>query len=251
VRTRNLSLSITLTTALFAATVRAAESDGIVEYTATYEGLYKGRHVADARFSVAADDDGYVFASETKARGLLRIASPKPAIERSRFRVDDGEILPSSYDFEDGSRKGDDNYSITFDSAAGEIRVTGPEVAKTLPFEPDLLDLGSIQVALMRDLASCNMPAAYRVVDDDGIKVYGYERLDDEEIETGIGAVTAVRLVQQREDSSRRVIIWLAPAYAFVPVRIEQIRDGETRSVMALESLSGIERSDSACSGFR
>ena len=222
------------------------------QYLAEYEVRYKGRRVARAEFSVTEDADGaYVFNSSTRARGLLRLASPNPAIERSRFAFDSGSIRPIRFLYEDGSRKGEDNYSVDFDRKAGKIRIDGANGMQSLPLEADLLDRGSLQVALMRDLSACKLPKNYRYVDDDGINEYSYARLEDQSIETGIGELSSLRLSQQREGSSRQTILSLSPELGFLPIRIEQIRDGETETVFLLEDFSGPETPAADCSGFR
>lgn len=230
----------------------AAEPSGIAQYTAEYEVRNDGRRVARAEFRVAAaTGDSFVFSSAARARGILRLVRPDPAIERSEFRVADGHIVPLDFRYEDGSRKGEDNFSVAFDTAANEIRIDGPAGSQTLPLEKGLLDRGSLQVALMRDLASCRLPGPYRYVDDDGVREYRYERLEDLTAGTGIGTLDTVRFSQRREGSSRETILWLAPELSFLPVRIEQIRNGELDTVFTLEDVTGLERKASGCSGFR
>jgi hypothetical protein len=68
--------------AVYSLTAPSAESGNIALYSAEYEVAYKGRHVADAKFGVSEDNAGqYIFGSTTQARGVWRLASPKPAIE--------------------------------------------------------------------------------------------------------------------------------------------------------------------------
>lgn len=227
-------------------------SDGVTEYMAEYDGYYKGRRVALAEFSVnALDDGGYEFLSSTRARGLLRIASPNPVIEHSQFQFEAGTVVPQRFAYEDGSRKGDENYVISFDHEADEIRVEGPDVSLQLPMEPTIHDRGGLQVALMRDLSACKAPGPYTSVDEDGITTYRYERLEDQILDSDIGKLDTVRFRQQSDGSSRSTVLALASEYGYLPVRMEQIRDGEMTSVLTLRSLEGIERSDSSCSGFR
>lgn len=231
--------------------VIAATGD-VVEYQSEYEVRYKGRRVARAEFSVTAGTDGeHIFQSATRARGIWRLASPDPAIETSRFSVVDDRLAPVHFDYQDGSRKGEDNYSVEFDAAGNQVRIVGAGGALEIPFEQGLLDRGSLQVALMHDLSLCRTPGPYRYVDDDGIRTYQYERLDDLETDTGVGRLSTVRFSQSREESSRTTILWLAPALSYLPVRIEQIRDGEVETVFTLEKVDGIERSNPTCSGFR
>ena len=185
-----------------------AQSQAVTEYQAGYEVRYNGRRVAAAEFSVARVAGAeYEFRSSTRARGLLRLASPNPAIELSRFSVDAGRLAPSSYRYEDGSRKGEDNFAIAFEPSTQEILITGTEVDMTLPYEPDLLDRGLLQVALVHDLNQCRAPGPYRYVDDDGVRTYRYSQLEDLTIETDIGAIETVRFLQEREGSSRRTLL--------------------------------------------
>lgn len=235
---------------LSAGMVNAAGPADVIEYSAEYDAEYKGRRVARAEFSVSRlAENRYEFRSMTRARGIWRIASPQPALEISEFETRDGLIVPLRFEYQDGSRKGEDNFSIDFDAAAGKIRIDGPET-HTLDLEEGLLDRGSLQVALMRDVAACELPGPYRYVDDDGERTYRYERLEDRIAETGVGDLETVRFSQQREGSSRTTVLWLAADLAYLPVRIEQIRDGEVETAFTLEDVAGIERSE-GCSGFR
>ena len=211
----------------------AVDERDIVTYSAEYEVRYNGRRVASAIFSVVNTDGGFIFESSARARGLLRLASPNAAIEQSVFVIENRAIAPLRFAYEDGSRKGEDNYTIVFDRNAGQIRVSGASGSRSLELEP-VLDRGSMQVALMTDLDACRHPGPYRLVDDEDIKTYVYERLEDAEIETEMGVMTAERYLQRREGSSRTTIVSAAPALRYLPVRIEQLRDGEVETVFTL-----------------
>jgi hypothetical protein len=247
-----LSIVLLALSGLHTIAARSADDDGVAEYRAEYDVEHNGNRVATAAFSVTAAEAGrYDFASSTKARLILRLAAPKPVTENSRFEIDAGRLVPLSFAYEDGSRKGEDNYSVAFDPAAGEIRINSSAGPRILPFEADVLDRGSLQVALMRDLASCRHPGPYRYTDDEAVKTYEYERLDDRNATTAIGDVRTVRFAQQRDGSSRRTILWLAPDYHYVPVRIEQMDDGEIETVFIIDKLSGMSSAASECSSFR
>ena len=229
----------------------AAESRGIDVYRAEYEVFFDGRRLAAAEFAVAPDPargpDAYVFTTTTRARGMLRVLRPGAAEEHSEFRLVDGRIEPDVYRFDDGTRAGDDNFSIAFDRGAGRVEVTTAAGGTSHMLEDGLLDRGSLQVRLMQDLASCNEPEAYRLVDDDGIETYRYERLEDREVGTGLGVLPTHRYLQQREGSSRSTVLWLAPGLSWLPVRIEQMRDGEIETVFALEEVDGLALGESDC----
>ncbi len=49
-----------------------------------------------------------------------------------------------------------------------------------------------------------------------------------EEIQTGNGRISAVRVERVRENSERKTVSWHASAYRYLPVKVEQIEpDGE------------------------
>ena len=225
----------------------------VAQYRASYEVRHDGRRAADSEFSVVASGDGeYLYSSITEARGLLKLVAPNPATEQSRIRVNGNALQSLQFDYVDGSRKGEDNFSIAFDMGGGEIRIVRAAAAGiTLPFEQDLLDRGSLQVAVMRDLADCRLPGTYRWVDEDGIKIYRYVRLEDQVAETGAGNFASLRFSQQRDGSSRQSILWLAPEFGYAPVIVEQIDSGEVETVYTVQDIDLMTPAPAQCSGFR
>jgi hypothetical protein len=241
-------LIFVLASGLLSAPAAAAGADEIPVYRAAYEVEYNGRHVADAEFSVTAQgDDRFVFASSTRARLLLRLAAPNPALEYSEFSLVGDEIRPLMFRFQDTSRSGEDNYSIEFDAASGEAIVAARDGTHTETLDAGVLDRGSLQVVIMRDLARCIEPDAYTLIDDEGIDTYNFERLEDERADTGLGEIATQRYRQHREGSSRATVIWAAPEYAYLPVRIEQWRNDELQTVLILDELEGLQPQPDSC----
>lgn len=216
----------------------------IPTYTAVYDVTYKGRKAGRSEFTVTADEQTgrYTFISSTRARGILRLVRPNPAIDRSVFEItNDGGITPLEFHFEDGSRKGEDNVQIAFDWTAVAANVTSESGPATIALQAGVLDRGTLQVAMMRDLARGNTVGPYTIIDEDGLKTYAYGLQEEAHTETGIGNVLARKLVQQREGSSRTTVLWVAPEYGYLPVRIEQVRDGAAETVFLLDSLDELK----------
>jgi len=57
---------------------------------------------------------------------------------------------------------------------------------------------------------------------------------------TGSGTVATRVLTQQRTGSSRVTSLWVAPELRFLPVRIEQRRDGEVQTTFELINVDGL-----------
>jgi Protein of unknown function (DUF3108) len=217
-------------------------AEPVATYRAVYEVEYKGKPLGTSEFSVSHDAarDVYVFESRTIAKGMLKLVSPNPVIEHSEFRVVNGALEPLEFRYEDGSRKGEDNFTIAFDWQSKVATTNGENGRREVALTAGVLDRGALQVALMRDLAARGQPGSYSVADDDGVQAYEYVPSGEESIATGIGNLRALKLTQQREGSSRMTLLWAAPELGHLPVRIEQRRDGEVQTAFTLQSVDGL-----------
>lgn len=218
----------------------AAPDPSVVTYSATYRVEYKGKEAGTSEFRVSylADEDVYEFASSTLAKGLLKLARPNPAVDRSRFRVEGGTLQPLEFRYEDGSRSGEDNVHIVFDWQRRIATVGTASGRREMALPAAALDRGSLQVALMRDLAGAREPQRYELADEDSVASYVYTDNGTATIETGAGSHEARIFTQRREGSSRETWLWVAPALKFLPVRIEQRRGGEVQTAFTLQEVT-------------
>jgi hypothetical protein len=218
----------------------AANSD-IATYAATYAAEYKGRDAGLAEFSVSYDalQDVYTFRSYLKVKGLLKIVAPNPAIEHSTFVVRDGKIQPLAFRYEDGTRKGGNNFQARFDWDTRNVILDGEQHVE-LEIAPGTLDRGSLQVALMHDMAGHGALGPYVIADDDSLKTYELTRVGEERMETPLGELDVLRYRQQRVGSSSITSIWVAPSLQYLPVRMERQRGNETDTIFVLESVEGL-----------
>ena len=221
---------------------QSAEDPSVATYTATYRADYKGKEAGTAQFSVRyhADREVYEFDSRALAKGLVKLARPNPTVERSEFRIEAGNVRPLQFWYEDGSRSGEDNFHIVFDWERNIATVGNATARRELAAPAGTLDRGSAQVALMRDLASGSMPHAYALADDDSVATYEYADGGTETLTTEAGSFETRILAQQRPGSSRITRFWVAPALRFLPVKIEQTRNGEAHSGFTLVSVTGL-----------
>jgi hypothetical protein len=129
---------------------------------------------------------------------------------------------------------------FVFDWERHVATVSGNAADRAIPLQPGALDRGSLQVALMRDLAATGQAGRYLLTDEDSIKDYVYVDNGAATTATGLGPLATRSLMQQREGSSRSTWLWLAPELQFLPARIEQHRDGEVQTAFSLVSVSGL-----------
>lgn len=231
----------TLLAALFAAAAAANEVGPVPIYEARYDVAYKGRRVGESVQRVVHEaGTTYRFEATTSTRGLARLLRPHPVVEESRFELRSGALRPLSFRVDDGTRKGEDDFAVDFDWAASRARITTSENSVDVPLEPGVHDRATLQITLMLELQSGRGPVEHDLVDNESVKRYTYEVGGTETLETPVGTLEAVRVVQRREGSSRYTVFWAAPALRHLPVRIEQRRDGETLTTLTLTSIEGL-----------
>jgi hypothetical protein len=234
--------SIVAAVAFAAAHAAHAADPTVATYTATYRVIYKGKEAGTAELGVRAlgDENVYEFSSRVMAKGMLKLARPNPAVERSRFQVDANGLRPLQFWYEDGSRSGEDNFEIEFDWARRVATVSNADARRELALPEAALDRGSLQVALMRDLAATGTVQRFKLADEDGVVEYEYTDNGTATMPTGSGLVATRVLTQQRVGSSRTTSLWVAPELRFLPVRIEQRRDGEVQTAFELVNVTGL-----------
>ena len=140
-----MSRAWVIAAALAVAADEAGAADAAVTtYTATYRVEYKGREAGVSEWSVREVKDGlYEFSAKITPKGMLKLARPKPAIERSLFRVEADGVRPLEFWYEDGSRSGEDNVHVVFDWDRGVATISGAETRQEMAVPAGALDHGA------------------------------------------------------------------------------------------------------------
>ncbi len=239
-----LGVASLLVSAAWPAPAPVASDPAIRTYSAVYQIQYKGKNVGRSESSVRYDTSSgiYRFTSSSTFRGLLKfLVAPKPVVERSEFVSEAGRITPLDFWYEDGSRQGKGNFHIRFDWDSGLAIAETEAGRQEFPLQRGALDRGTIQVQLMLDLARSGRLGSYTLADEDGLRTYNVQAVADTLLETPLGELATQALIQERAGSSRRLLLWAAPELHYLPARIEQERNGETRTVLLLESVEWLD----------
>jgi len=215
------------------------QSDGVVPFRATYEILEGNKRIGRSTFTLSYDSATaqYQFESRSRFRGLLRLAAPRPIVERSHFVMTGGEIRPTTFTYEDGTRRGRRNVTLKFDWDTGMLAIERPDGSAAIRLEPGTLDRGSVRVALMRDLARDLGSGRHVLTDPDVIRAYNYTVESTEKIDTALGELMGRRVRQQRDGSSRHTLIWMAPSLDFLTLRMEQHRENRDTVAFVIETV--------------
>ena len=200
-------------------------------YTAEWKGVTAGTTVLELR---RAGPDLYSYSSTSNARGVFRMAFSETLVQTSTFRLQDGLVQPVTFRGIDEKER-----EINLDFNWTTLKVTG--VAKDhpvdLPLTPGVQDPMSLQISVLRSLATGKVVPTVALIDSDKLKDYELSMAGTARIETALGELDTVIYTTRRAGTDRTTRTWVAPALGYLPVKAERIRGKKTEFVLFIESV--------------
>ena len=170
----------------------------------------------------------YRISATTKGRGLARLFMSHELLEYSEFSFEDGLVVSRDYQLDSGKKSGEDTGSILFDwQKLSADSVYEGDVAE-LQLGDDVYDRISADVVVIMDLRNGRQPRDMRVAEKNQLRDHTFTFEGEERIATPAGEFDAVRYLRQRTGSSRATRIWYARDTGYLPVQMEQLKDGKT-----------------------
>ncbi len=204
----------------------------------TFHAEFRGINVGTIDYSLREESPGrYVYQLHGNAEGLASLIIRNDPIEASTFVVENNVIKPLAYVLDDGSKATAQDTRLTFDWTANVARGQHEDQPVELPLSPGLQDRMSLQVLIMQKLAAGMELGRITFIDRNRIREYVYTREGTSVQKTAIGDVETVIYSSTREGSSRINRYWYAPKLGFLPVRLEQVRNGKVESVLTVLKL--------------
>jgi hypothetical protein len=106
-----------------------------------------------------------------------------------------------------------------------------------MELRPGVQDDLSAQIALIQLLNAGQTPTSFSVFDKSGIRDYSYTRVGAETLHTPLGDVATIIYRTQKANAPRSTRYWCAPAYGYIPMRVEQRRLDKVEWTMHIRSL--------------
>ena len=209
---------------LLLATAVTAQAPLLTPFEAKYKVRIKG---LSGKMSMAlrTSDEGFVAASTIKPRGIASVFARGRLDETSHFRVNDERVVPLDYQMRDTIARNDKSATMQFDWEAGTAAGENEDGPFEHPIDMATYDRASIQYALMLDLLNGRSATHYTMLDGDRRKALNITHLGDSVVDTPHGKFTVRGVQHQTDGSSRKTILYCAPALGFLPVRIEQYKN--------------------------
>jgi len=181
--------------------------------------------------------NAYTYKSRNLARGIFRLAFPDAISQLSNFSIIDGEVRPSTYHADDGSRDAGKSVNLKFDWQARRVTGVAEKKPVDIALERGTQDSLSVQIALMRELAAGRTPQSFWMIDNDEIKDYRYVHEGTVTLDTPLGKLETVIYRSERTGSDRVTRLWLAPSLGYLPVRAERSRAGRIDFGLSIREL--------------
>lgn len=235
---RNLALLAMALGALTTALAEPVTPPGPSE--AVYSLYAKGIEVARVTRRLSQpDDNSYEYQSETKTVGITALFRRVRIVETSRFSMQGDELRPEQYRYMRSGDKKKRDVSVLFDWNNNRIKHTINGDSWHMPTQPGIMDKLLYELAVMDDLGNGQDPAAYRIADGGGVRVYDFERLGEENISTPLGEYHTVKILRRKEGSDRLSIFWAADELDYLPVQVDHMEKDGSKTRAVLISLEG------------
>lgn len=178
-------------------------------------------------------NDCYRYELATHPVGVVSLLYGAPK-ETSQFCVKNGAVVPSTMSFNNPKRP-KDGFVLTFDFAKGLVLGgrNGP-----LEIKPGTLDRLSVQQAArlwVKTHVGDAKPGTLvvPVADHKRIKTYTFAIKGKGQVETSAGRFEAVQF-ERIDDPKTTLRFWLAPDKDYMPVKVQNIEDGEDKVSLTL-----------------
>lgn len=208
--------------------VATAQADDIVPHIAEYKikiSLLSGNlrtHVFDV-------GNGYMARSVITPTGFASVLMNGSIVEQSEFQALPDGIRPQHYESIDTLSSDPKSMNFNFDWEEGAVTGDINDEDFRFEFEGAVHDRVSIQYELMHNLLNGEDASRYSLLDGDELKELTIKNIGTRRVKVPFGTFEAVGIQHRAGDSSRVSTLWCVAELGYLPVVIEQHRNGKLR----------------------
>jgi hypothetical protein len=179
-------------------------------------------------------ENGYIANHVVRPTGLARIITRGTMDVTSEFNAQPDGLKPVRFQAVDTIRDEPD-IDLRFDWDTNEAFGTVGAENVRLQLDGIAYDSISIQYELMHDLMKGDPSEQYTLFDVDQMRIANVSNIGEKEVKTKAGTYIAVGIRHQKEGSDRTTTLWCVKELDYLPVIIEQHRDGKVNFRAKLE----------------
>jgi len=171
--------------------------------------------------------DGYRADSTIEATGLSRVIAHGAIRENSEFVESADGVRPLRFQSADTLSKGGETVDFTFDWDDHQITGTIDGAEFSTAMDGMVHDRVSLQYGLMHDLINGVYRTEYQLQDAEKLKALQITNIGSKRVKVPFGTFDAIGIQHQTAGSSRVTTLWCVEELGFLPVIIEQHRNGK------------------------
>lgn len=145
----------------------------------------------------------------------------------SIFEIIDNQFRPTAYSYRQ-TGLGQETQTVDYNWGSLVAISAGDDESWTIELSSNTFDQLSHQLALRQELMNGTTNLEFAVIDEDEIETYRYRAINEEVINTPLGAFNSTVVERVRNDENRSTVFWLANDWQFVLIRMEQTNSGLT-----------------------
>ncbi|ULX56587.1 DUF3108 domain-containing protein [Ectothiorhodosinus mongolicus] len=199
-------------------------------YVAQYQAHRMGLSIqADVRFETTAQ--GATYLTQLRPRGLLSLLRDDRIEERSELSLSAQGLRVEHFAHQRTSSDESESSSAQLDWDTAIIRGEHRGQAFEMTLPEQLVDRSALQLALSQRARGGKAEFSLNVIDLNRIVEYHFSVGEVESIRTPLGVLRAVPVTRYDSDRERTISTWFAIDKYYVPVRLEEIRNGQRISL--------------------
>lgn len=192
-----------------------------------------------AKLSLKQVGDEWIYSLSTLPSGIFKLTGRGTIQELSVLEYTGQQLITKRYSYrQDNEAKR--SMDAWFDWKTNEVtyRNRGEEIVKKI--DDPILDRLSATLSIRAQLRAGFDEAVLQVFDGGDIKTVVFENEGTETLNTRLGRQEAIRVKSYSRDGSRKrmTTTWFAPALNFVPVVIEQHKQGKLVARLTISKLN-------------
>lgn len=190
---------------------------------------------------VTAAEPGFMANTVIKPTGMSRMIARGVIQESSYFLLDPDGVQPAQYRSIDTLSSEDETVTLDFDWREHKVQGAVNDQVFHSDLDGRVHDRVSIQYELMLDLLSGAADDQYWMLDGDELKRLNVTNVGTKTVQVPYGTFEVTGIQHSKENSTRVTTLWCAEKLGYLPVVIEQHRNGKlgVRAVLASYETTG------------
>ena len=201
-------------------------ADMPLEYSASYKANYNGLEItADFELKALGNNRYKETSSAKSVFGKINESAEFTITER-------GNILPHQHNYKRSIMGVSKSDQQTFDWNQMSVvyKKKGSTVVSKL--DPGSLDVVTHKIQIRRDLHSGARPLSYKVMKRGKLRIYDYDIIGEEIIDTALGKLKATKIQRVvNSDKNRNTVVWLANDWDYLIVKLTHTDNGDTNTL--------------------